>query len=193
MNPPRWRVFVCLEVLIEVLQSSRPAILSIPQLTATVGRGSGIPSLTRTLWGRRMRYERHACRHRRESGSQPILAAALAAVDLPMLGREEVSPTFLLAVAIIVVGLGSLLRGGASLSQLKAPLGASLDPRSRSRRLFRWMVDHFPRWRHRHRARDSQSARRLLRAACRDRIDCLRPFLADPKHRRHAHAHPGPR
>jgi sugar phosphate permease len=61
---------------------------------------------------------------RRESGSKPIVVAALAALDLAMSGRGEVSPTFLVAIAIIVVGVGSLLYGAAPLSQLKARLAS---------------------------------------------------------------------
>jgi sugar phosphate permease len=61
---------------------------------------------------------------RRESSSKPIVVAALAALDLAMSGRGEVSPTFLVAIAIIVVGVGSLLYGAAPLSQLKARLAS---------------------------------------------------------------------
>ena len=58
----------------------------------------------------------------RGSDSIVELVAGLAVVVLTILGLAEVSPTFLVALATIVFGVGLLLYGTAALSQLNAAL-----------------------------------------------------------------------
>lgn len=67
---------------------------------------------------------------RRERASESIveLVAGLAVFVLAILGLAEVSPTFLVAVATIVSGVGLLLYGAAALSQLNAVLARYSAP-----------------------------------------------------------------
>lgn len=63
-----------------------------------------------------------AVRSERASESIVELIAALAVVVLTILGLAEVSPSFLVAIATIVFGVGLLLYGTAALSQLNVAL-----------------------------------------------------------------------
>jgi len=63
-----------------------------------------------------------AVRGERASESIVELVAGLAVVVLTILGLAQVSPTFLVAIATIVFGVGLLLYGTAALSQLNAML-----------------------------------------------------------------------
>jgi hypothetical protein len=63
-----------------------------------------------------------AVRGERASESIVELVAGLAVVVLTILGLAEVSPSFLVAIATIVFGVGLLLHGTAALSQLNVAL-----------------------------------------------------------------------
>lgn len=67
---------------------------------------------------------------RPELGSELVveLVAGLAVVVLTILGLAEVSPTFLVAIATIVFGVGLLLYGSTALSQLNAVLARCSAP-----------------------------------------------------------------